>query len=385
MKPVAARTFPTVHQLAVHYPNFSVGRSCSPILKGGLLALLSLAGFAVTPCQADEGSVQAPVEAKEAATLQWFDAMPAALEKAKAERKSVLVDFTGTDWCPACIHLRTKIMDTPEFAAHAKDRYVMLELDFPRDLKKYSPEKQAANEVFRAQYGVDSFPTVLLLDSDGLPYAEMAGAAKDTSEYLSRLAEAEAILKKRNAAWEKVAGSQGLEEAKLLDAMLQTVPDALRRHYEKVIVTIVANDLDDTLGYSKNMAKDNLRLQQKAAFEKLLASGQSKNQPEQLVEQVKLWNEFVETPDLDKDVAQPAWYHLAFLQAMRKDYAANVECLRKAYEVSPESDQAPRIKRWLDHNEKNLPKLLEQSGRAEAEPADKTGTPPESEDSTPSE
>lgn len=152
----------------------------------------------------------------------------------------------------------------------------MLELDFPRDLSKYTKEKHAANEVVRMQYGVQNFTTVLLLDSDGLPFAELVGASKDVAEYLPRLAEAEAVLEKRNAAWSKVAGTEGLAQAKLLGDMLQTVPESLRRHYQKVIATIVANDPEDSLGYAKHVAKETLKFQQKASDTPSKPDGSSK-------------------------------------------------------------------------------------------------------------
>ena len=32
-----------------------------------------------------------------------------ALAKAKAEKKNVLVEFTGSDWCPPCIAMRKNV------------------------------------------------------------------------------------------------------------------------------------------------------------------------------------------------------------------------------------------------------------------------------------
>ena len=43
-----------------------------------------------------------------AANEDWSTDLEAAFSKAKKENKSVLVEFTGSDWCPPCIQMRKK-------------------------------------------------------------------------------------------------------------------------------------------------------------------------------------------------------------------------------------------------------------------------------------
>lgn len=341
----------------------------------GFAVLLALASAGVVMAE-PEAAAEAPAIAAES-ELQWIDSMPQALKQAKTERKSILVDFTGSDWCPACIHLRDKIFSTPEFADYVRDRFVLLELDYPRDEDKYPEEKKDANESIRVQYDIESFPTVLLLDSNGLPYAQVDGADKNVSGYLPRLEKGDAILAKRSAAWEKVQGTEGLATAQALAAMLDTVPEPLRRHYEKVIAMIIVNDPEDTLGYNAGMATDNVRLQQSAAYEKLIAAGRGVTDIDGLKKGIVRWQAFVQTPNLDKDIMQDAWYQMSVLYAMSRDYEGNLECLKKAYAASPNSERAPNIKKWVEHNEKNLSELLKQQGGAQK------GEPKTEEDAAP--
>ena len=61
----------------------------------------------------------------------WSDNYAKALAQAKAEKKLVLVDFTGSDWCGWCIKLDKEVFSKPEFKTYAKENLVLVELDFP--------------------------------------------------------------------------------------------------------------------------------------------------------------------------------------------------------------------------------------------------------------
>ena len=98
--------------------------------------------------------------------VEWLTSARTALEKAQAEDKIVLLDFTGSDWCIWCQRLKAEIFDTPEFAAFAKVNLVMVEVDFPSH-KKLSPDQQAANDKLAEKYHISGYPTLILLDRWG--------------------------------------------------------------------------------------------------------------------------------------------------------------------------------------------------------------------------
>ena len=100
------------------------------------------------------------------AELAWGTDLDAAVAKAKKEKKIVLVDFTGSDWCGWCIKLKKEVWDTKEFADYAKENVVLVELDFPRRTPQ-SAELQKANARLQAKYRVDGFPTILALNGEG--------------------------------------------------------------------------------------------------------------------------------------------------------------------------------------------------------------------------
>ena len=96
----------------------------------------------------------------------WSVNQPQALTKAKAEKKMVLMDFTGSDWCSWCMKMDKEIFSTPEFKKYAADNLVLVELDFPHSKQLLLATKKQ-NDALAKQYGVSGFPTTVVLDSEG--------------------------------------------------------------------------------------------------------------------------------------------------------------------------------------------------------------------------
>src|SRR5580692_4984002 len=93
--------------------------------------------------------------------LNWMTDLPKALAKAKAENKLVMMDFTGSDWCPWCIKLKKEIFSQPEFATYAAKNIVPVEVDFPRH-KELSDEQKQANAKLAKKFGIEGYPTVIV-------------------------------------------------------------------------------------------------------------------------------------------------------------------------------------------------------------------------------
>lgn len=80
--------------------------------------------------------------------------------------RPVLLNFTGSDWCVWCHRLRDEVFQTAVFAQYATESLVLVELDFPRR-KSLSPELKKQNDGLAQKFGVDSYPTIILLGPDG--------------------------------------------------------------------------------------------------------------------------------------------------------------------------------------------------------------------------
>ncbi len=127
-----------------------------------------------------------------AADSVWLTDLPQAKAQAKAEGKLVLLDFTGSDFCSSCIRLHKEVFPAKEFAAFAKQRLVLVEVDFP--LKKKQPAAlKAANEALSKEFKVDGYPTLILLAADGKKLGEVEfdlfdASAKDVIVAIEKLA-----------------------------------------------------------------------------------------------------------------------------------------------------------------------------------------------------
>lgn len=129
---------------------------------GWVLAVLVLLALGVGACSGR--ATVAPAQPEGA--IAWGTDFARAMEVAKASGRPVLVDFSGSDWCGWCIKLDEEVFSQPEFVRYATNAFVMFQADFPQ--RKAVPEAtKRQNEELAAQYGVEGFPTVLILAPDG--------------------------------------------------------------------------------------------------------------------------------------------------------------------------------------------------------------------------
>jgi protein disulfide-isomerase len=111
----------------------------------------------------------------------WSEDFDKSLAEAKASGRVLLVDFTGSDWCPWCIKLQKEVFNKKEFQDYAAGNLVLMMADFPRD-RKIPAAVQEQNRKLSERFGVEGYPTVILLDGKGGKIAETGyqdgGAAK---------------------------------------------------------------------------------------------------------------------------------------------------------------------------------------------------------------
>lgn len=114
----------------------------------------------------------------------WSTDVDAALALAKKENKAVLVEFTGSDWCPPCIMMRKNVFSKEEFVEKASKDYVLVEIDLPRADKALA----ARNQIVAEKYKIDGFPTVVLLNSEGKEFDRFyASEYPDVDKFLTHI------------------------------------------------------------------------------------------------------------------------------------------------------------------------------------------------------
>ncbi len=122
---------------------------------------------------ADE-SIDASSTAPTPASVSWLTDLPAALDQARSEKKLVLLDFTGSDWCSWCMKLDHDVLGTPEFAAYAQSKLVLVKVDFPHSTPQSADLKQANEELGR-RFHVNGYPTCILVDASGNELGRQTG------------------------------------------------------------------------------------------------------------------------------------------------------------------------------------------------------------------
>jgi len=114
----------------------------------------------------------------------WETNVEEAIALAKKEKKSVMLEFTGSDWCPPCIMMSKKVFSKEEFLKQASEKFVLVHLDFPNG----DPELKKKNEPYAEKYEIEGFPTVVLLDSEGKEFTRFfASQYPDIDLFLSHL------------------------------------------------------------------------------------------------------------------------------------------------------------------------------------------------------
>ena len=108
-------------------------------------------------------------------------------KKATAEKKCMLVKFTGSDWCLPCKNLDKQVFSKKAFKSGVEKDFVVVILDYPRTKKLPAAQAKANKEVAK-KYNVQGWPTVMLMDSQGKVFKLMPEYPGDGVEpYLKAL------------------------------------------------------------------------------------------------------------------------------------------------------------------------------------------------------
>ena len=96
----------------------------------------------------------------------WMTQFSEARAMSKNEGKPILMDFTGSNWCGWCVKLKKEVFTKPSFLGFANDNLILMTVDFPRGVHQEEWLVDQNNKLLD-QYGVNSFPTIILTDYNG--------------------------------------------------------------------------------------------------------------------------------------------------------------------------------------------------------------------------
>lgn len=120
------------------------------------------------------------------AEVSWLTDYAQAKQQAKANKKLLLLDFTGSDWCGWCIRLRREVFSQPEFQEYASKNLILMEVDFPRG-KEQARDVRVQNQNLAMQYEIQGFPTIIVLNGEGKKVGELGYMSGGPAAFISEL------------------------------------------------------------------------------------------------------------------------------------------------------------------------------------------------------
>ena len=268
----------------------------------------------------------------------------------------MLIDFTGSDWCAWCIKLKQEVFDQPEFEAAAKDKFVLVELDYPKDKTRLTEAVAKQNEALLKRYPIKGYPSILLCDGEGRPFAVTAYQEGGPAKYLPHLDELMAKRTARDKAFTEAEGKEGVEKAKLLIAALEGLqldPEMVASNYAETAKQIKKADPLDETGFAK---KEGAQARFTEFMTKLGESRQAKN----LEGEIKAAEEALADPMVTGELRQQVFGHHAASFAYAKKFDEAIAVLNRAIAEVPDGKRTVELQ--------NFRTMLERM---------KTGIPPE--------
>ena len=133
-----------------------------------------------------EGSNQAPPPDPRAKAM-WGHDLATAISKSKKNVTLILLNFTGSDWCPPCMALHDFVPNQPEFLDFAEKNLELVELDFPQN-KSIDEKLAVTNKKLAEKYNVEGFPTIIVIDATGkIVHRDTGYSGKTAKAYTANL------------------------------------------------------------------------------------------------------------------------------------------------------------------------------------------------------
>jgi thioredoxin-related protein len=289
------------------------------------------------PAVASASAYEAPDKEPEAKVeLEWMIDFDAAKQKAAGEGKDLLLNFSGSDWCTWCKRLDEEVFTKDAFAKEASKNFVFVNLDFPNDKSKQSAETQKQNDGLAKEYGVPGFPTVILTDKNGIPYAQTGYVEGGAEKYIEHLNELRSVKKQVDELIIKSEDTkiEETERAGLLDLALSILPpNIVDKYYTDKMDRIVELDAENKAGL-----KNKYLIRRR--FIDVDQALQNKDYNTALQKVTAMIEEFKP----DGQVAQQLYFAQAHAHHFLKNPEGERASLQKALDAAPEGYLAEQIK-----------------------------------------
>lgn len=285
----------------------------------------------------------------------WLDDYEAGMELAKSQKKDVLLFVTGEDWDGRSTDLKTRIFGTSSFIEKAGKDFVLVQLDFSNSLyeglelsedateeeKAAVAEKEALLEK-NATIAMDlnatsmALPVVMLLTSDGYVYTVIENVDKFSTEesYLDYILAQKKTGEKITNLLKEVDSKEGVEKAKIIDELYETIPATHRYLVSDYAVQVPELDPENETGV---VGKYEIVLAYTDAINLINA-----NDPEGAI---NVFLEVIEKGHLTEEETQEMYYQIAYFYNLQGEAYLDelLKYLELAISIAPESQVAKEV------------------------------------------
>lgn len=249
----------------------------------------------------------------------WIEDLGEGLAEARRSGKHVLVDFTGSDWCPPCKALDQELLSKDSFRRTVGDDFVLVALDYPRS-KPQPDDLRERNREHASTYGIRGYPTLIAMTPDGVEYGRRVGYQRgmagqyqgwvvNLARHRAAIVEALGVLGRPapagGDALETWRSEQVAAAASLVEALGTDTPESA------VMVLELHDPEDDSLG------------QARLALASWEARSTQDGEPDFAVMHERLTNLAADEPTVTRLGAYHAWLALSAAQTGRGEQATS--------------------------------------------------------------
>jgi hypothetical protein len=186
----------------------------------------------------------------------WLQDMEVAKRKAAEQNKDILIAFEGSDWNDKSMRMRDEIFSQRAFRERVDWRFVLVSIDFPRKAEaKAQVEDPQRNKRLAESYHVSKYPTVVLTDAEGRPFAVVGYVDKDVEDFLGRVTLWQEVREHLHGLFLNVEMSEGDQQFAAIEKAAALLTRSLLSNME--LVSFYGATLDQWLALVKEGDKDN--------------------------------------------------------------------------------------------------------------------------------
>ena len=265
----------------------------------------------------------------------WLVSFEKAKEQAAKEGKPILMEFTGSDWCPPCKALHKNVLVKDVFKKEMPKHFVLLKLDNPRDKSKQTPEEIEQYKKLSKEYKITGVPSILLADTGGKVFYRTSGyggqAAKIwVDDMVSKTAIPDAL--------EDANAAKGLERAKLLDKALGLMGSDAASQRKEDINEIISLDSKNKAGLKARYEGIVTATEMKSSLMAIMRDRGAK--PEDKIAKV---DKLIKEKSPKGEALQEVLFMKSNLYFQSKKMEEAEALLREAMKIAPDSKTGKRI------------------------------------------